>query len=1108
MKQTSRIRPLGAARRMACTWRLNGVTLAALLCVFVFGPFAQAQYSSGVDGTAVDISGAAVPNATVQLTNIALGVNKTAKTNEVGYFKVSSIAAGTYRLEVAAQGFNTWIENNLTVQVGLTRTVTPRLEPGSVDTSVTVSATAASLDLTSSATSAIIATETVVEAPLVGQNVYGLAALAPGVTGSGLTSGDNFNNQYGIQINAAGQRQESNSFIIDGAFVDTPSLGGEASISPNPEIVQSVQVNTNQFDAQKGRTSGANVQIYTNSGSNTFHGSGDYFFLNDALTAKTEFESKVPGFTRQEGGGTIGGPIIKDKLFFFGGVDILRSSQALSGSTTAETQDFVNWAKSNLPNTIGTTYLGLAPPVAYPTTGFVTVSQLEQQTPGYFAPPPGIPGDLNAIGTLNYAYSIPRNGYQWDGRVDDYMGQHDRIYFTTVRTVVNSFANNGPRPELNNAYNNNATFLNLGWTHTFSPHLLNEMGASYIRPSSVYQRVGNQGSTAFPEVYVAGITSFYPYYGPWAQNTLGWREVLTDTIKSHEIKVGAYLENIRENNTIPPVEYYSTNSLLDFVQDEPTYESAYPVNLATQKGVTAKQNYRQPYLGIFAQDNWKATRRLTLNLGVRFDSQGHLTQILNPPFSIFKLGTGSTKDEQVANGFVANPPHGSHDAIDHNLWAFSPRAGFSWDLFGNGRTAVRGGFGLFTDRLPYRNFTNLVSGNLPNTFTPSLSVYSNQNPQMNTCTFTEGYSLDCPLIIPTNITFDSNGGIVGQRANAGGFTNNTKMGQVENWTLSVQYQLSGSLVLEVNYSGMASHHLPIFTDVNRFAGDLIVNKGKQKRLNQSFGGVNFQTTDANATGHFGSLMLTRQASRGLTVRGVYTFGKGLDAFSTAGNLQGACACETTNVIQADNFKAQHGRTDFDIHQQVSANAVWTLPNPWSAGWVKDTLGGWMLSGVAIFQTGLPFTVRTSAPFRPVFDANGNVVGNSGGDYNADGSNYDVPNVPAFGRHLSGQSPSKFLKGIFPASAFPSPTLGVEGNLGRNTYDQPGYSNVNLNVAKIFYAPWFKGEKANIELRTEMINAFNRVNLTNVDGNMADGNFGKATGQLPQRQIQFHARFQF
>jgi hypothetical protein len=159
------------------------------------------------------------------------------------------------------------------------------------------------------------------------------------------------------------------------------------------------------------------------------------------------------------------------------------------------------------------------------------------------------------------------------------------------------------------------------------------------------------------------------------------------------------------------------------------------------------------------------------------------------------------------------------------------------------------------------------------------------------------------------------------------------------------------------------------------------------------------------------------------------------------------------------------------------------------------LGGWRLASVAILSTGLPMTVYTSAAFPQ-------------GDFNADGNDYDVPNTPAFGNHLRGQSRQKFLTGLFPASAFPDPPLGQEGNLGRNTYDQPGYSNVNLNAAKLIYAPWFHGEKADIELRGEIFNLFNRPNLTNVDSNLADSEFGRATSQLPAREVQFHVRFQF
>ncbi len=1067
--------------------------LLGFLGLVISSSFAHAQYSSGVDGTVHDSSGAIIAGATIQLTDLNLGVTKTAHSNGAGYFRIDSIAASTYRVDITAPSFKSWVETGLAIQVGEIRTIAPVLELGAVNTTITVSAAQAALDLTSASTSAVVSRDTVTQTPLVGQNVYGLAALAPGVTGPGLTSGDNYNNQYGIQINAAGQRQESNSFMIDGAYVDTPSLGGEASVSPNPEIIQSLQINTNEFDASKGRTSGANVQLFTNSGTNDIHGTGDYFFLNQTLTARTEFQSTVPAYTRQEGGATLGGPIIKNKLFAFGAIDVLRSSSAFAEAATVETQDLENYVQTNFPNTVAAQLLKIAPPQSYATSDILTVAQAEAKNPGYY-PAPNIPANLPAIGNINVSYTIPRNAYQWSFRIDDYIGDKDRIYATALRTVVNT-DQPGVRPALNSGYPNNATFVNIGWTHTFSLHLLNETGVSFVRPSSKITAQPALGTVGIPGVSIIGVAGFSPGLGIWAQNTIGWREVLTSTVKSHELKIGAYVEDIRENDTIPFRPSYNFNNILDFVQDKATSESGVPINLSSLQGVTALENYRQPYTGIFVQDNWKARSNLTISIGLRYDSQGHLAEFINPPLSLFNFGSGSTLNQQIANGVVSPPPHNSNQAVDHNVWALSPRAGFSWDVFRTGRTAIRGGFGLFSDRMPYRNFTGLVSSNLPLSYTPSLSVYSgNPTPAFNVCV-SQGYSLNCPLLIPSNIKFDSHGGIVGQRANLGGFSPNSKMGQIENWTLSLQQQLSGTLVFELNYSGLASHHLPVTTDINRFNGDLIVNHGSLTRLNQSFGSINYQTTNGNSSGNYASAMVTKRMSHGLALRGIYTWGKVLDVYSTAGTLQGACACATTNIIQADNFAAQRGRADFDVRQQFSADGVWTLPSPWSSGWKKDALGGWRLGGVTILSTGLPFTVYTTAHYPT-------------GDFNADGFDYDVPNTPAFGRHLAGQSRQSFLHGLFAASAFPNPPLGQEGDLGRNTYDQPGYANVNLNASKLIYAPWFHREKLNIELRGEMYNLFNHPNLINVDSDLTDSEFGRATSTLPARQIQGHVRLQF
>jgi hypothetical protein len=339
------------------------------------------------------------------------------------------------------------------------------------------------------------------------------------------------------------------------------------------------------------------------------------------------------------------------------------------------------------------------------------------------------------------------------------------------------------------------------------------------------------------------------------------------------------------------------------------------------------------------------------------------------------------------------------------------------------------------------------------------------------------------------------------------------MTQVEAWTLSVQQQLRNNLIFEINYSGTAAHHLPIYQNANRFAGDLIINKNNPQYLNPSFGAIEYGTSNGNSTGNVGSAVLTRRMSGGLSVRGIYSYAKALDVYSTAQSISGGQASTNTNIIEPDNFKAQRGRADFDIHQQFSADGTWTIPSHFSSMTMKNILGNWQVGGVWILQTGLPFTVYTSAPFSPVFDTTGNVVGNTGGDYNADGYNYDIPNVPGFGRHLSGKGKKDYLNGMFgppstAAAQFPAPGLGVEGNLGRNTYDEPGYNNVDLNVAKFFTTPWFFGERFKLEARGEVLNLFNRANLEFVSSNMTSGNFGQATNSLPARTITFHIRASF
>lgn len=1087
--------------------------LLGLLAILIGmgAPASFAQYSSGIEGSVHDSSGAVVPGASVTVTDTRLGVSKKTTTNQEGYFRVDSIGASTYSVDVQESGFETWHQANLTLQPGEIRTLAPVLQVGSVSTSVTVSATQQALDLTRPDTGSVVSEETVEQVPLPGQNVYSLASITPGVTGSAVTAGDNYTNEYSININAAGLRQEQNGYMIDDAFTDTPSRGGSTSISPNPEIVQSVSIQTNTFDAEKGRNAGALVDVYTKSGSNDFHGTFDYFFLNNALSARTEFQKKVPAFTRNEAGATVGGPVLRNKLFWFGAIDVLRSSYSNSFQGTYETQDFDNWAKSNLPNSLGAQILLEAPPLSFPTTGFVTVSQLESTVPGFYAPPSGIPGNMNAVGTSNISFSVPKNGYQWSFRIDDYLTKSDRLYVDAMRTYDTSVSNIG-RPALNIPQANASDFVNINWTHTFSPRLLNQAGADMVRPQGANEPSPME---AIPYINVTSLNGFSNWgAGNFIQTTIGWHDVMTATLRTHTLKFGTQMFNIREvDNQSSAFDRptYSFQNLLDFVQSKPYSENSTPVSLITHQEGPYQRRYRAFYQGYFVQDDWKAAPHLTINAGLRFDEMKNYFSILSPTATNFLLGSGSSINEQIANGKAVLT--GTSHVLNHNIWAFNPRVGFDLDVFGNGRTAVRGGFGLFSDQPPYLRITDLISQNLPNYYTPSIDARTGQPmPTFETCSPPKGYNEQCPVVDTSNVTLNAYGAVPGHRANVNGYSTNFKLGQIEAWTLSVQHQLQSNLVVELNYSGTAGHHLVVDNDdgINRFDGDLIVNKGTLKRLSPYFGSIGYASSTGNSIGNYGSALATRRFARGFALRGIYTMGKTLDDMSQADTLDAGSITTGTRVVDWQHLKYQRGRSDFSIHQQFTTDGTWVVPSNYPNALERNTLGGWSFSGVWVMQTGLPFTVYTGAPFKPVFDANGNVVGNTGGDYNADGNNYDIPNAPAFGRHLSGVNHKKFLTGVFSESAFPAPQLGQEGNLGRNTYDQPGYNNLNFTFEKFFDTPWFFGEKMRIEARGEVTNLFNRVNLHNVpsDLNASAGAFGHATSQLPPRYLQFHLRASF
>ena len=1144
--------------------------VVAFLCL---APGAWAQFSSSITGTVTDSTGAIVPGAQVVLTGIATGVRNTTKTNESGFYKFPTLGPGNYRVTVTAPGFGSETVDQILLIAQQTRSVPVALRPESTTSSVTVEASQLAVDTDESKISGIVTQKEIEELPLQGRDVFNVANQAPGVTGTGLMgtpaqNQDIFQDTTTPAVVANGAPNHSNTYLLDGISLDDSPSGGDSKLVPSPDALQSVVTSTTDYSAQYGKAASLVMQMTTRAGTNTFHGSAFYEYQSNWLTARTFTENyKNPSFgggylpplSRNEFGGSLGGPIIKDKTFFFLTYDQVISQFSNSGTVQFEDPAFTAFEGANYPDTLSYQLMKSYPVAGVnPTPNSVlTVAEVQQQYQ-YFPSPQqtcGNAADTNNVGPLNmpcgmnmfdvsnYTTVFPHNGYQYHGRLDqDFPNQKDRIYANMFAGSLTSAGDTNPRPAFQTKGVQNQWYGAVNYNHIFNASLVNETAYGFSRISF------SQPCNVCDLLYV-GTPDAQNFGNPgspvnFAQNDFHFRDMVSLVVNRHAIKTGFEWFHNQDQAPFTPNDNrnqgWGFDNPWDFATAKVDEYGAVLVN-PTNGGIADGNHYfRDSTYGAYVQDDWKIRRDLSLNMGLRWDATSNPTEAhgnLNP---LIVPSSGSLM-EQIAGVAVNVTPGIHHPFIDHKYTYFAPRFGFAYQPFPE--WSFRGGAGIFFDRGGNTNWSDTEVNNPPGIYSVSTSIHT-PGPQppstFQLCT-SNSFPYGCP--VPAGVLDalqEPNGrGGYGTTEGIGGPDPHLKMAYLENIFLGVQHAFKSHWLAEVDGTHAASIHEYSITNMNRRDGMnvLVFNTGPgvpYGSFNPSASYVNYAdapntyfgpityTTNAAWSQYDGLVALLRKTfSRGYSFQFAYTFEKTIDNISTAPGIQKGA--EYSVVVDAYNPSAQRGLSSQNIPQQISANGLWEIPTPLHNGFAKNIVGGWQLSGLSAWMKGIPTSIYSTR---------------QQDDFNLDGQYYDFPNRPVPGIKLKGYSQKQFFDGTFnqnatysttgpswPFTNFPLPVnqngipLGVEGNGGRNTVEGPGFVQLDAALTKNTAIPWFQHDKGNLQLRVEMYNVFNHKNLQGWDTNLADGaidpstgaitgTFGKITGQGQARTVQLEGQFRF
>ncbi|PWT79652.1 MAG: hypothetical protein C5B44_06530 [Acidobacteria bacterium] len=1158
------------------------------LFIFLAANIAQAQFKASIQGSITDTGGGLVPDAKVTLTNTETGKTQETTSSGDGFYRLSGLAPGKYKLTVEKQGYRQKVFDNVVVNAEAVQGVDVPLEPGEVSATVTVTQdTEATIDTENANIDKAITTQEVRELPQFGRDPYNLIRLTPGVFGEGARGSNglssNLPNQPGpggsnrsifqtenqVQVSADGQRITANNYQIDGTSVNSLTHGGAAVITPNQESIKEVRVIANAYSSEYGRNSGAQILTVSQNGTNQFHGS---LFLKNDSPGLNAF-NKYGGFNNappvrvnthlNQFGGSLGGPLPiprfgegpppafrlgRDKVFFFFSYEGLRSTISDTTNSFIETPDYRSLISQLRPNTIGNQILtssGIAPriisviPVPCTAAGFSATSTGCRQLPGgldigsptgavgqYVLSSNPVGGGLDNIPDIEFAQlAVPskQKGNQYNIRVDYIVTPKDTVTVSGYRSIFDatqSDASANSRPMADVTTHPINSLITVTYTRTISSTTINE--ARFNATRFAFNELQSSRATNFgiPRIQIEAfglpgtlnkvIQFGAPYSettpGIFAENTFEFRDTLRKVMGNHAWSFGGELRKEQDNNNLVGAArpLYTFGGPWNFANDTPLF---YQIAASPQNGgpPSTQRHFRSGTYALFAQDDWKFRPNLTLNLGLRWEYFAPLSEANNV---LSNLVLGPSGGQELTGARIVTGLDQLYPPDRNN---FAPRVGFAWSpkkiagFVTENKLVLRGGFGIFYNRIPLVDFTN-TRANPP--FEARYTICCGTGNEFST-PFADGqilYALganNTPFSYPANpaliLTFNSNG-IPTNTVNGTkqveiyGAPADVPTPYVYAYSFDGQYELPHKLTAEVGYQGSASRKLV------RLVNQRFIFPNNPDTFFAS--GVFFPTPDTTASYNALLATLTRRFSHGFQFTGHYRWSKSIDIVSS--DEVGA----PTNPTFPLDVRQERGPSDYDVRHYLVGSALYELP--FFRG-RKDALGvilgGWQVSGIATYHTGFPWTPVIGncpstnrpvvCPARPTqyFGGAGNDTSN---DAFITGSNF-----PGGGTH--------FFSTIG-ATGF-GPTAGLLPGIGRNSFRGPKYRNIDLTISKRFGLSRFLNEGANLEVRANFFNVFNMQNLQSLNfntssTNITDPNFGRSPGGLAGRVIEIQGRFSF